>query len=241
MKQRLIILFGLLIILGLILFFRKGPEDLNIYKGIATISSSPSFRKVIATIENNQGENKGQAEIYSNVFWTEDKVKVEYQKKEKKMEIIKIEAIINSSKDKSKIVSQIKSDVGIRKYREGMRATVKGINSEDNIQLQPFLAFPEKLFNQLYDIKITPREFLELTYGLSDFNYGVNKDAIIEIEGDDNFEILDLNYIDNEDNQKPLTYEKKNNGFTIKAMGNKVIYSAIIKFENGDIINYIFA
>ncbi len=241
MKKKTLIIIGVLVMIGMIFLLRPKSEDLNIYQGVATVISAPSFKKVVVSIENNEKGKKKEAEIYSNIFWENDKVEVEYLNMKKATVIKKIEAIYDTESNKRKIISQISSDVSIRRYREQLEAIVTDANNEEAIKLEPFLALPEKLEGQRYELNLTPKEFLEIRYKHLDFTYGVNKDAIIEVTSDVNFEILSLDYIDKEEKKNSLTYESDKNGFTIKAIGDGVIYSAILKFDNGDIINYIFA
>lgn len=232
-------------VVGLTIYFYSKLNDSKLYSGTATIVSSPSFKKAIAVIEDSEGNDKGQADIYSNVFWVNDKLKVKYTKKGRKINIKEIEATVDTKDEKAKIVSHIGSDVTMRKYRENLETIINLNQFEDvddlNIEIDPFVALPERISGQYYNIEITPTEFLKMMFRKVDLAYDIVKDSTVLIKSELNFKILSLDYITKDEIKTNLIYEYGNKSFTFKALGGEGIYSARLEFENGDIIKYIFA
>ena len=68
MKKK--VLFGILIaiVLAVAAYFVFYHEDSNVYTGTATIVKSPSFKKVIAEITNDEDKVVGEADIYSSIL-----------------------------------------------------------------------------------------------------------------------------------------------------------------------------
>ena len=98
---------------------------------------------------------------------------------------------------------------------------------------------PIKLKNQEYDLNISPLEYFKIKYENMDYEYITISDSRILFTSEDKFTVKEVtaNYDDKKEN---LEYKFEDNTITFKSVGS-VIYSVITEYENGDIINYLFA
>ena len=236
MKKFLIGISVLIFVVLVVLFINRDKS----FKGIATvtdiISFSSSFVNVNLDIENN-GKSIGTAVIDSTIFNVGDKLKVEGIKKDELI-INKIKFLGTTKKEKSSIISNCDDDVKLLDYKS--RVDIKQIvDNEDGPSLININILPIKLKNQEYDLNISPLEYFEIKYEKTDYEYNTISESTIMFKSEDKFTVKEVtaNYDDKKEN---LEYKFEDNTITFKSVGS-VIYSVIIEYENGDIINYLFA
>lgn len=215
-----------------------------IYEGTATVIEKRNFRQVILELDDNTTNSKtGELIVNSNIFNLNNKVKIEYMKKGNTLNVVKIEAIANTQKEKARIVSGIRTDVTMRKYREIMKSTVDTSKrddfADDILELEHFDVLPVKISGQYYDIGLSPSEYFEIKYYLSDTALtSAHADLDITTTVSEDFSILSITNLHNGAiYEVPYKYDDKS--FTITSLGYG-IYVAQLEFKNGDIINYIF-
>lgn len=236
MKKDLIGISVLIFILLIVLFINRDKT----FKGIATvidiISFSSSFVNVNLDIENND-KSIGTAVIDSTIFNVGDKLEVEGIKKDELI-INKIKFLGTNKKEKSSIISNCDDDVKLLDYKS--KADIKQIvDNEDGPSLININILPIKLKNQEYDLNISPLEYFEIKYEKTDYEYNTISESTIMFKSEDKFTVKEVtaNYDDKKEN---LEYKFEDNTITFNSVGS-VIYSVIIEYENGDIINYLFA
>ena len=236
MKKFLIGISVLIFVVLVVLFINRDKS----FKGIATvtdiISFSSSFVNVNLDIENN-GKSIGTAVIDSTIFNVGDKLEVEGIKKDELI-INKIKFLGTTKKEKSSIISNCDDDVKLLDYKS--RVDIKQIvDNEDGPSLININILPIKLKNQEYDLNISPLEYFEIKYEKTDYEYNTISESTIMFKSEDKFTVKEVtaNYDDKKEN---LEYKFEDNTITFKSVGS-VIYSVIIEYENGDIINYLFA
>lgn len=236
MKKFLIGISVLIFVVLVVLFINRDKS----FKGIATvtdiISFSSSFVNVNLDIENN-GKSIGTAVIDSTIFNVGDKLEVEGIKKDELI-INKIKFLGTTKEEKSSIISNCNDDVKLLDYKS--RVDIKQIvDNEDGPSLININILPIKLKNQEYDLNISPLEYFEIKYENMDYEYITISDSSILFTSQDNFTVKEVtaNYDDKKEN---LEYKFEDNTITFNSVGS-VVYSVIIEYENGDIINYLFA
>lgn len=236
MKKFLIGISVLIFVVLVVLFINRDKS----FKGIATvtdiISFSSSFVNVNLDIENN-GKSIGTAVIDSTIFNVGDKLEVEGIKKDELI-INKIKFLGTTKKEKSSIISNCDDDVKLLDYKS--RVDIKQIvDNSDGLSLININILPIKLKNQEYDLNISPLEYFEIKYENMDYEYITISNSSILFTSEDKFTVKEVsaNYDDKKEN---LEYKFEDNTITFKSVGS-VIYSVIIEYENGDIINYLFA
>lgn len=236
MKKFLIGISVLIFVVLVVLFINRDES----FKGIATvtdiISFSSSFVNVNLDIENN-GKSIGTAVIDSTIFNVEDKLEVEGIKKDELI-INKIKFLGTTKEEKNSIISNCDDDVKLLDYKS--RVDIKQIvDNEDGPSLININILPIKLKNQEYDLNISPLEYFEIKYEKTDYEYNTISKSTIMFKSEDKFTVKEVtaNYDDKKEN---LQYKFEDNTITFKSVGS-VIYSVIIEYENGDIINYLFA
>lgn len=236
MKKFLIGISVLIFVVLVVLFINRDKS----FKGIATvtdiISFSSSFVNVNLDIENN-GKSIGTAVIDSTIFNVGDKLEVEGIKKDELI-INKIKFLGTTKEEKSSIISNCDDDVKLLDYKS--RVDIKQIvDNEDGPSLININILPIKLKNQEYDLNISPLEYFEIKYEKTDYEYNTISKSTIMFKSEDKFTVKEVtaNYDDKKEN---LQYKFEDNTITFKSVGS-VIYSVIIEYENGDIINYLFA
>ena len=236
MKKFLIGISVLIFVVLVVLFINRDKS----FKGIATvtdiISFSSSFVNVNLDIENN-GKSIGTAVIDSTIFNVGDKLEVEGIKKDELI-INKIKFLGTTKEEKSSIISNCNDDVKLLDYKS--RVDIKQIvDNEDRPSLININILPIKLKNQEYDLNISPLEYFEIKYENMDYEYITISDSSILFTSQDNFTVKEVtaNYDDKKEN---LEYKFEDNTITFNSVGS-VVYSVIIEYENGDIINYLFA
>ena len=248
MKKK--VLFGILIaiVLAVAAYFVFYHEDSNVYTGTATIVKSPSFKKVIAEITNDEDKVVGEADIYSSIFGTGDKMKVEYTKKGLfKYNITKIEAITDTVQDKLKAISSIRKNVvPLRDYREmiTVSADISEMGEEnDTISPTDIYALPKKISGQDYVVEIGPNEFFEIMHDIHKVNPVIDSNLDVEVTFDteQEFKILSFESVVNDENAEDVTYTLNDNGFSFESIEHDGVYYLRVEFENGDIVDYIFA
>lgn len=238
-KKVLLVTVGVLIIIGVAgAYIIKNYNESKIHTGVATVVQSPSFKKVIVEIRDNENNIVGKSDIYSNVFWVDEQVKVEYSKKGKTYNITKMESIADSRTEKAKIISHIHNDATLRNYR--MMITV---SADISATVTVIRALPEKIAGQYYNKIISPSDYFEIVH---DIYTGVpqeypNSDINIKFVEAASFKVLSFENINDDGTKEKITYTLNGQSFTFKQIAEADgIYSARIEFENGDITNYLF-
>ena len=236
MKKVLIGLSVLIFILLIVLFINRDKT----FKGIATvtdiISFSSSFVNVNLDIENND-KSIGTAVIDSTIFNVGDKLEVEGIKKDELI-INKIKFLGITKEEKSSIISNCDDEVKLLDYKS--RVDIKQmVDNEDGPSLININILPIKLKKQEYDLNISPLEYFEIKYEKTDYEYYTISESTIMFTSEVKFTVKEVtaNYDDKKEN---LEYKFEDNIITFNSAGS-VIYSVIIEYENGDIINYLFA
>lgn len=221
MKKVVIGISVIIIIVLVVLFINRDKA----FKETAIVTDVISFSSVNVEVK---GFN---ATIDSNVFKVGDKLEVEG-----------IDKTINKIKylgtEKSSIISNCDDDVKLLDYKN--RVEIKSIiDNEEGISLININSLPVKLNNQEYDLNISPLEYFKIKYENMDYEYITISDSRILFTSEDNFTVTEVtaNYDDKKEN---LEYKFEDNKLTFNSVGS-VIYSVIIEYENGDIINYLFA
>lgn len=220
--------------------------DTNVYKGTALVVEAPSYKKVVAEIKDDENVFIGKADINASVFGIGDKVNIEYVKRGNSYKITKIEAIALTTEDKLKLISSIRKNVvPLRDYREMINVVSAADNSELMVEedgIYPMYAIPEKLSNQVYDMKVTPIEFYQVMHDVHGINPTIEEDvdALVLFEKDAEFKILNFDSINENDAKEKIDYELKDNSLSFKTVELGRIYNLRVEFKNGDIINYIF-
>ena len=223
MKKVLIGISALIFVVLVVLFINRDKS----FKGIATVTDIISFSSVDVEVK---GFN---ATINSTVFKVGDKIEVEGIDKT----INKIKYLGTTKEEKSSIISNCEDDVKLLDYKSRVDITTKQ-NDEDGIGIMIVHNLPVKLNNQEYDLNISNLEYFEIKYVNMDYEYDNTDEHIIMFKSKDNFTVKEVTA--NYDNKKEnLEYQFENNTITFNKVGT-VIYSVIIEYENGDIINYLF-
>lgn len=223
MKKVLIGINALIFVVLVVLFINRDKS----FKGIATVTDIISFSSVDVEVK---GFN---ATINSTVFKVGDKIEVEGIDKT----INKIKYLGTTKEEKSSIISNCEDDVKLLDYKSRVDITTKQ-NDEDGIGIMIVHNLPVKLNNQEYDLNISNLEYFEIKYVNMDYEYDNTDEHIIMFKSEDNFTVKEVTA--NYDNKKEnLEYQFENNTITFNKVGT-VIYSVIIEYENGDIINYLF-
>ena len=221
MKKVVIGISVIIIIVLVVLFINRDKA----FKETAIVTDVISFSGVNVEVK---GFN---ATIDSTVFKVGDKLEVEG-----------IDKTINKIKylgtEKSSIISNCDDDVKLLDYKN--RVEIKSIiDNEEGISLININSLPVKLNNQEYDLNISPLEYFKIKYENMDYEYITISDSRILFTSEDKFTVKEVtaNYDDKKEN---LEYKFEDNKLTFNSVGS-VIYSVIIEYENGDIINYLFA
>ena len=221
MKKVVIGISVIIIIVLVVLFINRDKS----FKETAIVTDVISFSGV------NVKVNGFNTTIDSNVFKVGDKLEVEG-----------IDKTINKIKylgtEKSSIISNCDDDVKLLDYKN--RVEIKSIiDNEEGISLININSLPVKLNNQEYDLNISPLEYFRIKYENMDYEYITISDSRILFTSEDKFTVKEVtaNYDDKKEN---LEYKFEDNKLTFNSVGS-VIYSVIIEYENGDIINYLFA
>ena len=222
--KKVVIGIGVIIIIILVVLFINRDKS---FKEEATVTDVISFSSV------NVEVNGFNATIDSNVFKVGDKLEVEGVDKT----INKIKYLGTTKEEKSSIISNCEDDVKLLDYKSRVDITTKQ-NDEDGIGIMIVHNLPVKLNNQEYDLNISNLEYFEIKYVNMDYEYDNTDEHIIMFKSEDNFTVKEVTA--NYDNKKEnLEYQFENNTITFNKVGT-VIYSVIIEYENGDIINYLF-
>ena len=221
------VVIGISVIIIIVLIFLLINRDKS-FKETAIVTDVISFSGVNVEVK---GFN---ATIDSTVFKVGDKLEVEGIDKT----INKIKYLGTTKEEKSSIISNCDNDVKLLDYKSRINITIKQ-NDGEGIGLMKIHNLPIKLKNQEYDLNISPLEYFEIKYENMDYEYVTISDFSILFTSEDNFTVKEVtaNYDDKKEN---LEYKFEDNTITFKSVGS-VIYSVITEYENGDIINYLFA
>ena len=222
--KKVVIGISITIIVVLVVLFINRVKS---FKETATVTDIISFSSVDVEVK---GFN---ATINSTVFKVGDKIEVEGIDKT----INKIKYLGTTKEEKSSIISNCEDDVKLLDYKSRVDITTKQ-NDEDGIGIMIVHNLPVKLNNQEDDLNISNLEYFEIKYVNMDYKYDNTDEHIIMFKSEDNFTVKEVTA--NYDNKKEnLEYQFENNTITFNKVGT-VIYSVIIEYENGDIINYLF-
>lgn len=224
MKKVVIGISVIIIIVLVVLFINRDKS----FKETAIVTDVISFSGVNVEVK---GFN---ATINSTVFKVGDKIEVEGVDKT----INKIKYLGTTKEEKSSIISNCEDDVKLLDYKS--RVDIKQIaDNGEGLSLININILPIKLKNQEYDLNISNSEYFKIKYENMDYEYITISDSSILFTSEDKFIVKEVtaNYDDKKEN---LEYKFEDNTITFNSVG-PVIYSVIIEYENGDIINYLFA
>ena len=223
--KKVVIGISILIIIVLAILFINSDKS---FKETTTVTDVISFSSVNVEVK---GFN---TTINSTVFKVGDKLEVEGINKT----INKIKFLGTTREEKSSIISNCDDDVNLLDYKS--RVDIKQIvDNEVGPSLINVNILPIKLKNQEYDLDISSLEYFEIKYEKTDYEYNTISESTIMFKSQDKFKVKDVtaNYDDKKEN---LEYKFEDNTITFNSVGS-VIYSVVIEYENGDIINYLFA
>ena len=207
------------------------------FKATATVIDTISFSKIKVELKEN---NKiiGNSEINTTIFSDGDILEVEGLKNNN-LTIDKIKFLGTTDKDKSKLISNIDKDVKLMEYEDMINIEARSKDSDEGISLINVHTLPVNIQNQEYHLNITPLDYFNIKYKNMDCEYNTVNDSEIIITSQRKFIVKDVS-IYYEDKIEKLEYIINNNSLKFDSKGS-VIYSVIIEYENGDILNYIFA
>lgn len=207
------------------------------FKATATVIDIISFSKIKVELKEN---NKiiGNSEINTTIFSDGDILEVEGLKNNN-LTIDKIKFLGTTDKDKSKLISNIDKDVKLMEYEDMINIEARSKDSDEGISLINVHTLPVNIQNQEYHLNITPLDYFNIKYKDMDYEYNTVNNSEIIITSQKKFIVKDVS-IYYEDKIEKLEYTINNNSLKFDSKGS-VIYSVIIEYENGDVLNYIFA
>ena len=207
------------------------------FKATATVIDTISFSKIKVELKEN---NKiiGNSEINTTIFSNGDILEVEGLKN-KNLTIDKIKFLRTTDKDKSRLISNIDKDVKLLEYKNMINIEARAKDNNEGISLIKVHTLPVNIQNQEYHLNITPLDYFNIKYKNMDYEYNTVNDSEIIITSQRKFIVKDVS-IYYEDKIEKLEYTINNNSLKFDSKGS-VIYSVIIEYENGDVLNYIFA
>ena len=207
------------------------------FKATATVIDIISFSKIKVELKEN---NKiiGNSEISTTIFSDGDILEVEGLKNNN-LTIDKIKFLGTTDKDKSKLISNIDKDVKLMEYEDMINIEARSKDSDEGISLINVHTLPVNIQNQEYHLNITPLDYFNIKYKDMDYEYNTVNNSEIIITSQKKFIVKDVS-IYYEDKIEKLEYTINNNSLKFDSKGS-VIYSVIIEYENGDVLNYIFA
>lgn len=207
------------------------------FKVTATVIDIISFSKIKVELKEN---NKiiGNSEINTTIFSDGDILEVEGLKNNN-LTIDKIKFLGTTDKDKSKLISNIDKDVKLMEYEDMINIEARSKDSDEGISLINVHTLPVNIQNQEYHLNITPLDYFNIKYKDMDYEYNTVNNSEIIITSQKKFIVKDVS-IYYEDKIEKLEYTINNNSLKFDSKGS-VIYSVIIEYENGDVLNYIFA
>ena len=207
------------------------------FKATATVIDIISFSKIKVELKEN---NKiiGNSEINTTIFSDGDILEVEGLKNNN-LTIDKIKFLGTTDKDKSKLISNIDKDVKLMEYEDMINIEARSKDSDEGISLINVHTLPVNIQNQEYHLNITPLDSFNIKYKDMDYEYNTVNNSEIIITSQKKFIVKDVS-IYYEDKIEKLEYTINNNSLKFDSKGS-VIYSVIIEYENGDVLNYIFA
>lgn len=207
------------------------------FKATATVIDIISFSKIKVELKEN---NKiiGNSEINTTIFSDGDILEVEGLKKNN-LTIDKIKFLGTTDKDKSRLISNIDKDVKLMEYENMINIEARSKDSDEGISLINVHTLPVNIQNQEYHLNITPLDYFNIKYKDMDYEYNTVNNSEIIITSQKKFIVKDVS-IYYEDKIEKLEYTINNNSLKFDSKGS-VIYSVIIEYENGDVLNYIFA
>lgn len=207
------------------------------FKATATVIDIISFSKIKVELKEN---NKiiGNSEINTTIFSDGDILEVEGLKNNN-LTIDKIKFLGTTDKDKSRLISNIDKDVKLMEYEDMINIEARSKDSDEGISLINVHTLPVNIQNQEYHLNITPLDYFNIKYKDMDYEYNTVNNSEIIITSQKKFIVKDVS-IYYEDKIEKLEYTINNNSLKFDSKGS-VIYSVIIEYENGDVLNYIFA
>ena len=167
------------------------------------------FRHVVVELETNSVK----MDVYSSVFNTDDKLKVEYFKKNGKYVIHKIKSLANTQLEKSRLVSNINNDVILREYTN-------------------------KISNQYYETLNSLEFYKTKNYLIDTEELSIEKDSLVTLNIDLKFKVLSFKNI-SETEKVDIKFKHVGDEVIFKSLGYG-IYEMQVQFRNGDIVDYLF-
>lgn len=241
MKKRNIMVISILIVILLVVgivigaFFIKTKD--TAFFGNATVIDTISFSKVVVEVKENDNI-VGNATINTTIFSEGDLLEVEGTKG-KEIKINKIKFKGTTEKEKRKIISNIDNDVKINEYKNMVSVEAMQNGYEDGISLMDVHAIPLKIQNQEYELNLTPLEYFNIKYKNTDYEYITISDSKIEFSLQRKYKVVDVS-LHVGDNSKKIDYKIENDIVKFNA-DESGVYSIVVEYENGDVLNYLFA
>ena len=228
MKKIILMVILSIVILITLLFVNKEKT----FKGIATIIDTNNFSESIVEIKSND-KVIGTATIDSNIFNVGDKLEVEGSKKDN-LVINKIKYLGTTEEEKISIINNCEENPMLYDYKSRVQ-----IKTDEGLSFIRVHSLPIKLKNQEYDLNISPLEYFKIKYANTIYEYILISNYDILFTSEDKFTVEEatVNY---EDKKENLEYKFEDNTITFASVEGAV-YSVVIEYENGDIINYLFA
>lgn len=196
------------------------------------------FRHVVVELETNSVK----MDVYSSVFNTDDKLKVEYFKKNGKHVIHKIISLANTQLEKSRLVSNINNDVTLREYKNKISG-YSDINSNEFIDdkkvlISKFYVLPNKISNQYYETLNSLEFYKTKNYLIDTEELSIEKDSLVTLNIDLKFKVLSFKNI-SETEKVDIKFKQVGDEVIFKSLGYG-IYEMQVQFRNGDIVDYLF-
>ncbi len=196
------------------------------------------FRHVVVELETNSVK----MDVYSSVFNTDDKLKVEYFKKSGKYVIHKIKSLANTQLEKSRLVSNINNDVILREYKNKISG-YSDINSNEFIDdkkvlISKFYVLPNKISNQYYETLNSLEFYKTKNYLIDTEELSIEKDSLVTLNIDLEFKVLSFKNI-SETEKVDIKFKHVGDEVIFKSLGYG-IYEMQVQFRNGDIVDYLF-
>lgn len=196
------------------------------------------FRHVVVELETNSVK----MDVYSSVFNTDDKLKVEYFKKNGKYVIHKIKSLANTQLEKSRLVSNINNDVILREYKNKISG-YSDINSNEFIDdkkvlISKFYVLPNKISNQYYETLNSLEFYKTKNYLIDTEELSIEKDSLVTLNIDLKFKVLSFKNI-SETEKVDIKFKQVGDEVIFKSLGYG-IYEMQVQFRNGDIVDYLF-
>ena len=237
----IIVLIILLIVVSVCIVLKESNSS-KTFTSNAKVVEKVNFNHVIIELDKKNNSNSQKMDIYSNIFETGDKMKVEYTKKNGKYAISKIISLSETQLEKSRLVKNIKNDVTMLEYKSKISGysdiSKNQYMDEKKILISDFYVLPIKISNQYYET-LSSNDFYEIKNYLTDTEeIYLEKNSNVTLEINSEFKILSLKNVF-ENKKVVVEFKQEDDKIIFQAVGQG-IYEAQVEFKNGDIINYLF-